>query len=142
MPAWKDADGGTTFCADTEVGSRWGALEREKERELYLKSPFYVRRVRTCELQPAAVCSAHAVGNGPRVPRRGRARRRGGRGARSHHGGVSEGEETGSDHGRRRFFPSHGPAGRGCTHPDLDRGFPSGLQSWSKGCRCLRQKLR
>lgn len=40
MPAWKDADGGTTFCADTEVGSRWGALERERD----LMSLFYVRR--------------------------------------------------------------------------------------------------
>lgn len=30
MPAWKDADGGTTFCADNELGSRWGALERER----------------------------------------------------------------------------------------------------------------
>lgn len=23
--------------------------------------------------------------------------------------------------------------------PDLDTGFPSVLQSWSSGCRCLRQ---
>lgn len=28
------------------------------------------------------------------------------------------------------------------THPDLDRGFPSVLQSWSSGCRCLRQKFK
>lgn len=37
---------------------------------------------------------------------------------------------------------SDGAAGCGCTHPDLDRDLPSGLQSWSKGCRCLRQKFR
>lgn len=43
---------------------------------------------------------------------------------------------------RRVFFPSEGPAGLGSTHPDLDRDLPSGLQSWSKGCRCLRQKFR
>lgn len=30
----------------------------------------------------------------------------------------------------------------GSTHPDLDRGFPSVLQSWSSGCRCLRQKFK
>lgn len=28
------------------------------------------------------------------------------------------------------------------THPDLDRGFPSVLQSWSSGWRCLRQKFK
>lgn len=39
-------------------------------------------------------------------------------------------------------FPSDGPAGCGRTHPDLDRDLPSGLQSWSRGCRCLRQKFR
>lgn len=32
MPAWKDAEGATTFCADTEVGIRWAELEQERER--------------------------------------------------------------------------------------------------------------
>lgn len=30
----------------------------------------------------------------------------------------------------------------GPTHPDLDSGFPSVLQSWSNGWRCLRQKFK
>lgn len=33
MPAWKDAEGATTFCADTEVGIRWAELEKESERD-------------------------------------------------------------------------------------------------------------
>lgn len=33
MPAWKDADGGITLCAETEVGIRWVGLEEgEKNR--------------------------------------------------------------------------------------------------------------
>lgn len=31
-PAWKDAEGVTTFCADTEVGIRWAELQRERKR--------------------------------------------------------------------------------------------------------------
>lgn len=88
--------------------------------------------------------SAHAVRNGGRVPRGGRAGRRGGGGsARPHHSSMSgEEEEMRSDGTAPSGFPSDGPAGRGGTHPDLDRDLPSGLQSWSKGCRCLRQKFR
>lgn len=31
MPAWKDADGCTTFCADTDVAMGRLALEREEK---------------------------------------------------------------------------------------------------------------
>lgn len=33
MPAWRDAEGAATFCADTEVGIRWAELEKEGEKE-------------------------------------------------------------------------------------------------------------
>lgn len=29
MPAWNDADGGTTFWAETEVEIRWAELQNE-----------------------------------------------------------------------------------------------------------------
>lgn len=43
MPAWKDADGGITFCAETEVGIRWVELEDGKKKNefflgVYLKN--------------------------------------------------------------------------------------------------------
>lgn len=31
MPAWNDADGGITFCAETEVGIRWIELQKKEE---------------------------------------------------------------------------------------------------------------
>ncbi len=34
MPAWKEAEGGTTFCAETEVGIRGVDLENERKKIL------------------------------------------------------------------------------------------------------------
>lgn len=33
MPAWKDADGGITLCAETEVGIRWVGLEEGEKQQ-------------------------------------------------------------------------------------------------------------
>lgn len=124
MPAWKDADGGTTFCADTEVGSRWGALERENLSDEPVLHPMCQRN--PSDLLLCALLMPLETGRG-----------------------FPEDDELDAEEEevlalitaaclRRRNnirsnvsvrFPSDGPAGCGCTHPDLDRGFPSGLQS-------------
>lgn len=33
MPAWKEAEGGITLCADTEVGIRWALLGGKKKKK-------------------------------------------------------------------------------------------------------------
>lgn len=33
MPAWKEAEGGITLCADTEVGIRWALLGEKKKKK-------------------------------------------------------------------------------------------------------------
>lgn len=44
MPAWNDADGGITFCAETEVGIRCAVLRKKEEKKnflgIYFKSDY------------------------------------------------------------------------------------------------------
>lgn len=92
----------------------------------------------------SAVCT-HAVRNRPRVScsrwTRARRRRRWSRVA-PHHSSMSETKHDIILTVTSLTGEQYVAAERDVTHPDLVRGFPSVLQSWSNGCRCLRQKFR